>query len=128
MLRFLSRLKDELGNQLNLPRRRIASKPRAQYAGRWRDRGNDPSELTSIGEVVDRLIEVRVIQDIEETGAEDEGLSFLKEVHLGALQKAQVAVEIAWSAELVACLLPKSGRGWGKVCGDQAGLVSQQIL
>jgi hypothetical protein len=81
-------LKDEFGDQLDLSRRRIASEPGAKHAGRWGDGRNDSSKLTRIGEVVDRLVKVRVIQHIEEARAEDEGLSLLKEVHLGALQNA----------------------------------------
>ena len=80
----------------------------AKHAGGRRDCRDDPSELAGIRNIVDRLIKVRVIQHIEETRAEDEGLSFLKEAHLGALQEAQVAIEIAGSAELVASLLPKA--------------------
>ncbi len=79
--------------------------------------------MTGVGDIVDGLVEVRMIEDIEEAGTEDERLALGKEMHFGVLQHTQIAIEIAWSAELVAALLPESGGSRRKVRRDQAELV-----
>src|SRR5262249_47046939 len=65
--RPVSALEDELAANLDDARRSVGADERAENAGRDRNQADDGSEhARPLGDVVDRLVEVRMVEEIEE--------------------------------------------------------------
>jgi hypothetical protein len=96
------RLEGETSRQLDHARGSIAAQERSHNAGGNADRADDAAELRT-GDIVDRLIEVGMVNQVEELSPHPQ-FSLLPAGQRDLLHHREIGVEESRPAELVAAL------------------------